>query len=102
MGRAIRTLLVAATVVFSGVTVEAGYIGDACIRANRPSASRDLCTCIDKVAKKTLSRSERRRGAKLFKNPHEAQRVRQSSRKSDEAFWDNWKAFGESASKTCG
>ncbi|MEX0283743.1 MAG: hypothetical protein AB3N23_03950 [Paracoccaceae bacterium] len=80
---------------------EAGFIGNACMKANRPAASRALCTCIDKVAKKEMTRSQRKKAAKFFSDPHKAQEVRQSDRKSDENLWKNYKAFSAKASKTC-
>lgn len=80
----------------------AGAIGNACMKANRKAANRALCGCIQQVADQSLSRSDQRRAAKFFKDPHSAQVVRQSSNRSDEAFWLRYKAFGERAGALCG
>ena len=87
--------------VMNGAPVEAGFIESACLKANRPAASRKLCRCIDKVAKDSMSRLERKRTAKFFSDPHEAQVVRQSSRPSDEKLWKNYKTFSQRAAKSC-
>lgn len=88
--------------VLGGGPAEAGFIGDACLRANRPAANRTLCTCIDKVSKQHMSRSQRKKAAKFFGDPHKAQVVRQSSRPSDEKLWENYKTFSAQAAKQCG
>ncbi|WP_376874849.1 hypothetical protein [Albirhodobacter sp. R86504] len=79
----------------------AGAISKACLKADRRSASNSLCTCIQQVADQSLSRSDQRRAAKFFKDPHQAQEIRQSSNRSDEAFWLRYKAFGERAGALC-
>jgi len=78
-----------------------GVIDRACRNSNRSAASPQLCSCIQKVANTSLNRSERRRVAKWFSDPHKAQEVRQSDRRSDEALWLRYKAFGERAKETC-
>lgn len=97
--------LCAVTLVWSvptPVQAEIGVIERACRQSSRPAANKKLCRCIQGVARKTLSRSERIKAAKFFKDPHMAQVVRQSNRPSDETLWKHYKAFGQSAAKTCG
>ena len=79
----------------------AGAIERACLKAGRKNASRSLCGCIQQVADVTLTGSQQRRGAKYFFDPAKLQEVRQSDRRSDEAFWKDWKAFGKSAETYC-
>jgi len=79
-----------------------GVIDRACRNSSRSAASPQLCSCIQKVANSSLNRSERRKVAKWFGDPHQAQVVRQSDRRSDEALWLRYKAFGEQAKSTCG
>ncbi|MFC3613924.1 hypothetical protein ACFORG_09165 [Lutimaribacter marinistellae] len=80
---------------------EAGKIARACMSSDRPAATRARCNCIQKVADDALNRSEQRRIAKWFSDPHQAQVVRMSSRASDEALWERYKAFGQLAKAVC-
>jgi hypothetical protein len=79
----------------------AGSIDNACMSAGRAGANRALCGCIQQVADQSLSRSDQRRAAKFFKDPHMSQEVRQSDRASDEAFWLRYKQFGDLAEAYC-
>lgn len=79
-----------------------GVIDRACRSSNRSSSSPQLCSCIQKVANASLNRGERRKVAKWFSDPHQAQEIRQSDRSSDEDLWKRYRAFGERAKKTCG
>ena len=78
-----------------------GPIFVGCLQADRKRANRSHCGCVQSVANQSLSASEQRRGAKFFKNPHQAQVVRTSDLPSDERFWLRWKAFGDSAARIC-
>lgn len=82
--------------------VQAGTIEHACMNGGRKAANHMLCGCIQAAADLTLSRSEQRRAARFFKDPHKAQQTRQSSRTSDERFWRSYKAFGRTAEIHCG
>ncbi|MFT7593524.1 MAG: hypothetical protein ACI8R4_000837 [Paracoccaceae bacterium] len=90
-------ILTPATPVMAGI----GVIDRACRNSDR-AASAQLCSCIQKVANSSLNLTERRKVAKWFSDPHQAQEVRQSDRSSDEVLWKRYKAFGEKARKTCG
>lgn len=96
-----RILFLSALMVAPSL-VHAGAIERACLRADRPAASTALCGCIQSVADVTLSRSEQRRAARFFGDPHRAQEVRQSDRAANEELWDNYKRFAASAQATCG
>ena len=80
----------------------ASLIEKACLRADRPAASRSLCGCIQDVADLTLSGSDQRKAARFFDDPHNAQEVRQSDTRSDQRFWERYRAFGQSAKTYCG
>lgn len=79
----------------------AGAIERACRLSDRTAASPRLCSCIQQVANNKLSRGEQRTVAKWFADPHQAQVVRQSDRRSDERLWLRYKAFGENAARSC-
>ena len=93
--------LTVATLGWTAPAVEAGVINRACLKSDRSAATPTLCRCIQKVANATLSRSERRKASKFFRDPHMAQEVRQSDRRGDEEFWKRYRAFGERAQTTC-
>ncbi|GHH01756.1 hypothetical protein [Pseudodonghicola xiamenensis] len=81
---------------------EAGVIERACRQSNRSAASPQLCSCIQRVANSSLSASERRKVARWFGDPHQAQEIRQSSRSSDSKLWERYRAFGDRANQVCG
>lgn len=79
-----------------------GVIDRACRQSDRQAATPQLCSCIQRVANQSLNRTERRKVAKFFSDPHQAQQVRQSDRSTDEVLWKRYKAFGEQARNSCG
>lgn len=81
--------------------VSAGPIETACLRSDRPNATRALCRCIDSVAQRNLTRAEQRRAASFFRDPQLAQDVRMSKSDRDNAFWARYRAFGAAAEQTC-
>ncbi len=96
-----RTLAAATMIALATTGADAGAIEAACLRSDRQAATRALCDCIGSVADQLLSGSDQRRGAKFFSDPAKAQKVRQSDRASDEAFWLRYKAFGTQAESLC-
>lgn len=80
---------------------QAGPIERACLKADRKSASRPLCNCVQQVADLTLDNRDQRLAASFFKDPHRAQEIRQSDNSSHESFWKRYKAFGASAESYC-
>lgn len=104
MKHVVTALLFAGTVLWAApapVQAANGIIERACRSSGRSSATPQLCGCIQKVANHSLSRGDRKKAAKLFKEPHMAQEIRQSDRRSDERFWKKYRAFGERARRTC-
>ena len=77
-------------------------IRKACQKSGRPAATREMCSCIQRVANIRLKRRDQRLAASFFKTPHKAQVIRQSDRPSNEAFWLRYKAWGQAAEKSCG
>lgn len=99
MKRSLTAALLAAFTLTS--PAYAGPIESACNKAGRKASSRALCACIQDAADATLSRSEQKRAAKFFHDPHKAQETRQSDRASDERFWQAYKQFGATAQSYC-
>ncbi len=79
----------------------AGPIENACLRSDRPQATRALCRCIGSVASQTLTRSEQRRAARFFRDPQLAQDIRMSRSTRDNEFWARYRAFGAQAEARC-
>lgn len=95
-----RVLAILAFSLLPGA-VAAGDIERACLGSERAGGNRALCGCIQEAADVTLSTREQRRAADFFRDPHQAQEVRQSDRRSDELFWDRYKKFGQTAEAFC-
>ena len=103
-GQMMRQVIFAAVTAggtLAATAVSAGPIETACRQSNRAVGNPALCACIQGAADLTLSRRDQVRAAKFFANPHEAQEVRQSSRRRDEAFWKRYRAFGDTAEAFC-
>ncbi|MCV6825213.1 MULTISPECIES: hypothetical protein [Halocynthiibacter] len=81
--------------------LNASAIENACNSSGRKAANRALCGCIQDAADMILTRSDQRKAAKFFKDPHQAQVIRQSSKASDERFWLRYKEFGQTAETFC-
>ena len=79
----------------------ASAIENACLRSDRPQATRALCRCVGSVANQTLTRAEQRRAARFFRDPQLAQDVRMSRSASDNEFWARYRAFGAAAEQRC-
>lgn len=78
-----------------------GAIDRACQAADRPTATPQLCGCLQSVANQTLSSADRRAVAKFFSEPNRAQKVKMSTRRGDERLWKRYTAFGELAQAVC-
>lgn len=94
-------VLAALTAPIVSAPAIAGPIESACLRSNRKEASRQLCNCIQQVADMTLRGSDQRKAAKFFRDPDQAQKVKMSKSKSDDAFWDRYQSFGAQAEAYC-
>ena len=102
-----KTVLLATCValslpLFGGVAFAGGPIEKACLHSDRKAANRSVCGCIQDAADETLRSSDQRRAAKFFTDPEKAHQVKLSKSKSDDEFWDRYKAFGAAAQAMCG
>ena len=103
MKRIILIALVAGLFIPAAPTLpDAGVITRACMGSDRRAATPRLCRCIQRAANAELTRSDQRMAARFFKDPHQAQEIRQSDRASHEAFWDRYRRFGSTAQSMCG
>jgi hypothetical protein len=97
------TTLAAAVAVFVPMLSGAAFAGPierACMASDR-GGSRSLCGCIQQAADQTLSGGDQRRAAKFFKDPEAAHSTWVSQSASDDAFWERYKSFGQTAEATC-
>ncbi len=78
-----------------------GPINKACMASDRKARSRSLCGCIQSVADNTLSPAQQRVAISFYNDPHKAQVMRQSDKASNEAFWQDYKNYGETAQRVC-
>lgn len=78
-----------------------GDISQACLEANRRAATPQLCSCVQQVANQSLSGGDQTRAARFFEDPQLAQDTRQSDRRSDEQFWQRYRAFSDLAAQIC-
>jgi hypothetical protein len=91
---------VAAVLSLLSTAALAGPIERACMASDR-GGSRSLCGCIQQAADATLSGGDQRRAAKFFKDPERAHQTWISQSASDDAFWDRYKRFGQTAEASC-
>ncbi len=95
-------LLAAAAAFFPlmSAVASAGPIERACMASDR-GGNRSLCGCIQQAADMTLSGGDQKRAAKFFKDPEAAHATWVSQSKSDDAFWERYKSFGQTAEAYC-
>lgn len=96
-----RLLLATLLLAASPALAEAGPVGSACLRSNRPAASPQVCSCIDEVAKSSLSRADQRQASRFFRDPDLAQHVRMHKSAAANDFWHRYKAFADKAQRLC-
>ena len=97
----IRFVAVAGLAAFLANPLFAEQIERACLKSERGEGNRSLCGCIQDAANLTLNAKDQRRAAEFFSDPHQAQVIRQSDRRSDEVFWERYKNFGQTAEVFC-
>lgn len=102
--RIILTALCMASLLIATVPAptEASTMQNACMKSDRKAKSRKMCRCMQSVANQELSKSDQKLAASFFKEPHKAQEIRQSDRRSHEQFWERYKEFGAVFAATCG
>ena len=88
--------------LFGSIAFAGGPIEKACMHSDRKAANSSVCGCIQDAADETLRASDQRRAAKFFTDPQKAQEVKLSKSKSDDEFWERYKAFGAAAQAMCG
>lgn len=96
-----RVSFAAALAILAASPSGAGNIGIACSQSDRGAGQARLCACIQKVAEKTLNKSDQRKVAGFFTDPEKAQRARLSDSRRDEAFWERYERFGATAQAYC-
>ena len=96
-----RIISIALTGILLAGAAHAGAIERACKRSDRAAGKQHLCSCIQQVADVTLDRRDQRMAAQFFKDPHKAQEIRQSDRRSHDVFWKKYRAFGDAAESYC-
>ena len=84
-----------------GTAGHAQTIRKACLTSDRGGAKPRLCACLQSAADRTLSKRDQKTAARFFEDPDEAQRMRRSDRRRDEAFWERYERFGATARKVC-
>lgn len=87
--------------ILAASAAQAGPIEAACNASNRAKGDTALCACIQQAADRTLHRSEQRRAAKFFEDPHQAQEVRMSKSAADNEFWARYRGFADMAQAFC-
>ncbi len=78
-----------------------GPISSACMASDRKARSSGLCNCIQAAANMKLTRAEQRRAVSFYKDPHQAQVVRQSDKRADELFWKTYTSYVDHARAMC-
>lgn len=79
----------------------ANPIERACLQSERAEANRSLCSCIGQAARRTLTGSQMREGARFFIDPQRAQDVRSSQSRRHTDMWRAWRNFGDTAEAMC-
>ncbi|UUV06906.1 hypothetical protein [Ruegeria sp. YS9] len=91
----------AASLTAVAPVADAAQIRQACMASDRSAATRDRCSCIQRVADQALTRSDQKTVAKWFKDPHQAQVLKMSKTARDDALWDRYQNFGQMAQAIC-
>ena len=102
MGNIMKRIALLAVILsgFAGAA-QANLIKNACMGSDRAGGNYALCGCIQDAANRTLTNSDQRLAATFFNNPHRAQEIRQSNRRSHEVFWERYRNFGNAAETFC-
>ncbi len=101
MKKFLLVALCAALVTAVAHSADAAKIKQACLASDRSAATRDRCSCIQRVANQALTRSDQNTVAKWFTDPHQAQQLKMSQTARDDALWDRYQNFGQMAQAIC-
>lgn len=97
-----KKLILAAALSTAAIpAAHAGMIERACLGSERAGVSRALCGCIQDVADGMLDFNDQRLASSFFRDPHQAQVIRQSDDILHEIFWRKYKEFGARAEQSC-
>ena len=96
-----RAVLFLAILVATPVAASAGDIEKACLKSERAAGNRALCGCIQRAADVTLTNRDQKLAASFFAEPDKAEGVRRSDSRRNDAFWERYLAFGETAEAFC-
>lgn len=96
-----RNTFIGVFLVIFASSAQASAIKNACLGSDRASGNSALCGCIQDAANRTLTSQDQRLAATFFGDPHRAQEIRQSSRRSHERFWERYRNFGNTAETFC-
>ena len=96
-----HVFLIALVASVSAEAAMAKTIRNACLKSDRGRGQVQLCSCIQQVADRALTRRDQKRAAVFFTDPDRAQRVRTSDNRSDESFWERYEVFGAAAQARC-
>jgi len=88
-------------VALAPLPASANPIERACLQSERTAANRSLCSCIGQAARRTLTGSQMREGARFFTDPQRAQDVRTSNSRRHTDMWNAWRNFGDTAEAMC-
>ncbi|MEN8658047.1 hypothetical protein [Marivita sp.] len=78
-----------------------GPISRACLSSDRKARNSRLCGCIQTVANQSLSGSDQRKASQFFSDPQQAHDTWMSQSRSDDAFWERYKAFAARSERSC-
>ncbi|WP_171100246.1 hypothetical protein [Ruegeria sp. HKCCD7255] len=101
MKQFLLTACCAVSLVSVAPVVNAAQIKQACLASDREAATRDRCSCIQRVADQALTRSDQKKVSKWFEDPHQAQQLKMSQTARDDALWDRYQNFGQMAQAIC-
>ena len=81
--------------------LSAEVVKNACLSVEQKRTDLDTCKCIQVAADATLTVSDQKLAASMILNPEKSQKIRTSSRRSMEKFWERYVNFGELAEAYC-
>ena len=91
----------AALFIFSGQTVYAGSVQQACLSAGSSTANYRVCRCIQSAAYATLSVKDQSLAAAIIRDPDNVTEIKSSKRRNHARFMEWYAQFGELARAFC-
>ena len=87
----------AALFIFSGQTVFAGSVQEACFSARSSKSNYRVCRCIQSAADATLSLKDQLMASAIIRNSNNATEIKSSKRHNHARFMQRYSHFGELA-----